>query len=256
MIEFSHLSAGYGETPVLRDISLTCPRGQLTVILGPNGCGKSTLLKTLPGLSRIQSGSVTVDGIPLERLDSIALARRVAFLPQTRRIPAMTVEELVLHGRFPWLRYPRRYSSRDREIAGQALETLSLSEYAHRPLDTLSGGTRQRAYLAMALAQETDAILLDEPNAYLDIAHQLRFMELCRSLCDEGKAVVMVLHDLNLALPYAHQAAVLSQGRLLASGAPESSAVLHALEQAFAVEIRRFSTPDGDFYRCQNKKEA
>ena len=255
MIEFSRLCAGYGGKTVLHDISLSCPRGQVTVILGPTGCGKSTLLKTLPGLARIHSGSVTVAGTPLEGYDSTALARQAAFLPQTRRVPEMTVEQLVLHGRFPWLRYPRRYAPRDWAIAREVMEELSLTEYAHSPLETLSGGTRQRAYLAMALAQETDAILLDEPNAYLDIAHSLRLMELCRDLAARGKAVVMVLHDLNLALPYAHQVAVLSRGNLLAVGAPEDQKVLRALEQAFDVSIQRYPTPGGVFYHCRAREE-
>lgn len=255
MIEFQNLTAGYAGTPVLRDISLTIPEGEVTAILGPNGCGKSTLFKTLPGLSQILEGRVLVGGKPLDSYDSVSLARQVAWLPQTRRVPEMTVEQLVLHGRFPWLRYPRRYRAEDWAIAKDAMAQAGVSEYAHTPLDRLSGGTRQRVYLAMALAQDTGAVLLDEPNAFLDIAHQLRLMELCRELAARGKAVAVVLHDLNLALEHAHRVAVLSYGQLLAQGTPEEVYTSGALEQAFAVKIHRLPTPEGWCYHCTGRRE-
>lgn len=251
MIELENLSVGYDAAPVLRDISLTFPRGQVTVLLGPNGCGKSTLLKVIPGLSRQLSGRVRVDGKPLEAYDSAELARRVAWLPQSRRVPDMTVERLVLHGRFPYLRYPRRYRREDLEIARAAMEQVGIGHLAREPLPKLSGGTRQKAYIAMALAQNTDAVLLDEPNAWLDIAHQLGLMELCRKLAQEGKAVVLVLHDLNLAMEYADRIALLSEGTLLMQGTPEEIYESGALERAFGVTVYRCDGPEGRHYLCR-----
>lgn len=254
MIELQNLSVGYDGEAVLRDISLTFPQGQVTVLLGPNGCGKSTLLKSLLGLSQRLGGEILVEGKPIGAYDSAALARRVAYQPQSRRVPDMTVERLVLHGRFPYLSYPRRYRKEDHEIAKNAMAQVGITEFAHTPLGKLSGGTRQKAYIAMALAQDTAAVLLDEPNAYLDIAHQLQLMELCRSLADRGKAVVLVLHDLNLALEHGDQIALLHGGRLLAKGAPEEIFASGALERAFGVKVFRFPADDGWHYDCRRKE--
>lgn len=253
MIELKNLSVGYGREPVLRDVNLRFPRGQVTVLLGPNGCGKSTLLKAIPGLSERISGQILVDGVPVGSLSDRELARRVSYLPQTRRVPDMTVERLVLHGRFPYLSYPRRYGKKDHAIAQAAMEQVGISEFAHIPLPKLSGGTRQKAYIAMALAQDTDAVLLDEPNAYLDIAHQLQLMTLCRELANRGKAVVLVLHDLNLALSHGDQAVVLFGGNVIATGTPEEIYESGALERAFGVRVMRTETEDGTLYSFREK---
>lgn len=252
MIKLEHLTAGYGGRPVLYDISLTFPTGQITVLLGPNGSGKSTLLRAIPGLSDVQGGRILVQDKPLNQWSSGALAREVSYLPQSRRVPDMTVEQLVLHGRFPYLTYPRRYRENDRTMARQAMAQVGISEFAQRPLKELSGGTRQKAYIAMALAQDTSAVLLDEPNAWLDIAHQLQLMELCRQLARQGKAVVLVLHDLNLALEYADRIALLSGGRLLAEGTGPQLCASGALEQAFGVEVMACETPFGTRYIFRN----
>ena len=255
MIELKNLSVGYGGRIVLRDVNLSLPRGQVTVLLGPNGCGKSTLLKVFPGLSELLSGKILVSGKPLADYDAAALARQVAYLPQTRRVPDMTVERLVLHGRFPHLGYPRRYRAQDRLIARQAMAELGLLEQAQESLSRLSGGTRQKAYIAMALAQDTGAILLDEPNAHLDIAHQILLMELCRELAKRGKAVALVLHDLDLALKYGDQVAVLRDGGLLARGTPDEIYESGTLETAFGVKVLRSDTPYGHQYGCHLLRE-
>lgn len=251
MIELKNLSVGYGGRPVLEDISLTFPSGQITVLLGPNGCGKSTLLKSLVGLAQISGGTVNVSGKALADWNRAELARQVSYLPQTRRVPDMTVERLVLHGRFPYLSYPRRYRREDREMARQAMEQVGIADLACEDLKTLSGGTRQKAYIAMALAQDTGAILLDEPTTHLDIAHQLQLMALCRALADRGKAVVVVLHDLDLALGWADRIALLSGGRLLATGTGEELCRSGALEEAFQVEVIPVDTPFGLRYVCR-----
>ena len=255
MIELKNLSVGYGRAPVLRDVSLAFPRGQGTVLLGPNGCGKSTLLKSVIGLSERLAGEILVDGKPVEDCTSQLLARQVSYLAQSRRIPDMTAQRLVLHGRFPYLSYPRRYSRQDYAIARQAMEQVGILEYAHTPLAKLSGGTRQKAYIAMALAQDTDAVLLDEPNAYLDIAHQLQLMELCRELASRGKAVVLVLHDLNLALTHADRAAVLFEGGVIARGTPAEVYESGALERSFGVRVLRTETENGILYSFRGRNE-
>lgn len=244
MLEMKNLSVGYPGHPVLQNISLSVPGGAVTVIAGPNGCGKSTLLKALTGILPA-AGSIFLDGQELLTLDRRERARKVAFLPQNRQVPEITVNNLVLHGRFPYLSYPRRYRQEDYRIAEAAMEKMGVAELAERSLITLSGGQRQKVYIAMALAQDTPVVLLDEPNAFLDIAHQLQLMEQAKILAGEGKTVVLVLHELCLALEYADSLAVLAEGTCLFQGNPEAAFLSGCLEKAFGVEVRRFSTPEG-----------
>jgi iron complex transport system ATP-binding protein len=250
MLEVRNLSAGYPGNPVLEHISLTIPQGAVTVIAGPNGCGKSTLLKALAGILPA-AGSAVLDGQELLALTGRELARKVAFLPQNRQLPEITVENLVLHGRFPYLSYPRRYRPEDYRIAREAMARMGIADLAKRNILTLSGGQRQKAYIAMALTQDTPVVLMDEPNSFLDIAHQLQLMDQARSLAAEGKTVVLVLHDLTLALEYADFLAVLSEGQCLYRGTPEEVFRSGSLEEAFGVNVRRFSTPGGWKYYCE-----
>ena len=244
MLEIRNFSAGYERKPVLQDISLSIPRGAVTVIVGPNGCGKSTLLKALAGILSA-TGSAALDGRELGDLDRRELAKVVAFLPQNRPTPEITVQNLVLHGRFPYLSYPRRYRKADYQAAEAALERMGVGNLSDRMVPTLSGGQRQKVYIAMALAQDTPVVLMDEPNTFLDIAHQLQLMEQAKALAGEGKAVVLVLHDLPLALTVADSLAVLLEGRCLCQGDPESVFQSGNLNVAFGVEIRRIYTEDG-----------
>ena len=247
MLEIQNLTAGYGGEPVLEDICLTIPRGKLTVIAGPNGCGKSTLLKAVAGILPAE-GKVLLGGQELQDLSSRERARRIAYLPQNRQIPEITAGRLVLHGRFPYLSYPRRYRRSDEEIARKAMETLGIWDLADRNLNALSGGQRQKVYIAMALAQDTPVVLLDEPNTFLDISHQKQMMDLAGQLASAGKSVVMVLHDLPLAMEYADVLAVLSRGGVLTWGTPEEVCRSGKLREAFGVEIKKMQTPDGEKY--------
>ncbi len=241
MLKLRHLTAGYGEKTVLHDISLDFPTGTVTAILGPNGCGKSTLLRAAAGLLPVMEGQI---------LAKEPWARHIAYLPQSRPVPEMTARQLVLHGRFPWLGWPRRYRREDLEIAKAAMERLGIAGFADRPLAELSGGTRQRCYFAMALAQEASTILLDEPTSWLDIGHQYRLMDLLRSLAAEGKAVAAVLHDLPLALRYADRVAVLEEGRLRFLGTTGEALESGILEKVFGVRVLQADTPAGKQFLC------
>lgn len=245
MIEIKGLRAGYRNTEILHGIDTRIPDGKITVIAGPNGCGKSTLLKTIGGIHPFRRGEVCIGGQNLAQLDPVMRARLVAFLPQDRRIPAISVERLVLHGRFPYLSYPRRYRGEDLEIARRAMRTVEIEDLAQRSVALLSGGQRQKAYIAMALTQDTPVILMDEPTTYLDIACQMQTMEQCRLLAESGKTVVMVLHDLPLALKYADHLVVMADGRILNQGPPDAILESGVLERAFGVCVRGFRTPDG-----------
>lgn len=251
MIQLKNLYAGYPGRPVLEGVSLDFRPGEILAILGPNGCGKSTLLRTANGLLAKSGGEVLLDGVPLERLSAKEVAQKVAYLPQSRSVANITAGRMVLHGRFPYLSYPRRYRREDHEMVKQALEWAGAAELASRPLPELSGGQRQKVYLAMALAQDTSTILMDEPTTYLDISCQLEVMTLARRLAEEGRAVVMVLHDLTLALRYAHRAVLLCEGRVRQLGTPEELFESRALEEVMGAALGRVETEEGwrYFYR-------
>lgn len=245
MMELRSITAGYGGAPVLNGVSLTFAAGQVTVLVGPNGCGKSTLLRVAARLLSAESGEILLDGREAGEFSNKEFARQVAFLPQSRSTPDIAAGTLVLHGRFPYLGYPRRYSAKDRQRARRAMEQAGVLELERCPVSSLSGGQRQKVYLAMALAQDTPVLLLDEPTTFLDVAHQLELVHLARELAARGKAVVMVLHDLNLALTCADAVALLSGGVLRQAGTPEEIYQSGALEQVFQVSVHRVTLEDG-----------
>lgn len=251
MIELRRLRAGYPGRPVLEDVTLDFRPGEVLAVIGPNGCGKSTLLRASNGLLPRTGGEVLADGVPLEELSAKEIAKKIAYLPQSRTVPNITAGRLVLHGRFPYLSYPRRYGAADREMVKKALDRVGAGDLERRLLPELSGGQRQKVYLALALAQDTPTILMDEPTTYLDVSCQLEVMALARRLAEEGRAVVMVLHDLTLALRYAHRAALLYGGRVRRLGAPEELFASRALEEVMGVVLGRVETESGwrYFYR-------
>ena len=252
MIQVQRISAGYGGKPVIRDISLELVPGQVLVLLGPNGCGKSTLLRSIAGLQPLSAGEILVDQAPICQLTHRQLAQKITYLPQSRGVPNITAYRMVLHGRFPYLSYPRRYRPEDYAMADRALAWVGAAELADRPLGELSGGQRQKVYLAMALAQDAPAVLLDEPTAYLDVAAQLEVMALARRLAEEGRAVALVLHDLPLALGEADRIALLERGRLAGAGTPEELFDSGALDRVLGVSVRRVRTPEGWQYYCRS----
>lgn len=250
MLELRNITSGYHNQPVLNKISLRLEPGQLTVLIGPNGCGKSTLLKTAIGLMPKQCGEILLDGVPLEKLSGKEVARRVSYLSQSWTVPDITVEKLVLHGRFPYLSYPRRYSTEDHRLVRQVMAQVGLTELAHQSMQQLSGGQRQQAYVAMALAQDCDTVLMDEPTTYLDIAHQLRLIQLTRQLTGQGKAVVLVLHDLPLALKAADWVVVMQDGEIRRTGTPEQILQSGVITKVFGVQLHAAETVAGTNYFC------
>lgn len=256
MLELKRVSAGYPGRMVLEDVSLTIRPGKVLVLLGPNGCGKSTLLRTIPGLLPALGGEILLDGKPLGGYSPRETARRISYLPQSRPVPSITARRMALHGRFPYLSYPRRYRREDHEAVDQALELADAAALVDRALPELSGGQRQKVYLAMALAQETETILMDEPTTYLDVRHQLEVLALARRLAAGGRAVVLVLHDLCLALSMADETAVLAKGRLLALGPPEEVYQSKILERIMGVRLDRAAGPRGWRYFCELPEEG
>ena len=255
MIRINELSAGYDGKPVIKNVSLSFEPGKITVLLGPNGSGKSTLLKAALGLIPVSGGEIFYDDQEIRCMKRKEIARKAAFLTQSRNTPSIQSLRMVLHGRFPYLSYPRRYGKEDYALARSAMDATGSREYEERTISSLSGGQRQGVYLAMALAQDTETIFMDEPTTYLDVRRQMQTMQMAHTLAGEGKAVVLVLHDLIQALQNADVIALLKEGQLICLDTPEKIYDSKRLEDVFGVEVHRTDTPHGVQYYYIAKKE-
>lgn len=249
MIAIKDLYSGYGDDDILKGVSLNILNNKLTVIAGPNGCGKSTLLKTISGIIKKTSGSIFIDNVDLSNILPLDRAKRIAYLSQNRSVPDIAVKNLVLHGRFPYLSYPRRYRAEDREAVDMALERMGIESIRDKMVSELSGGERQKVYIAMALAQGSDYLLLDEPTTFLDISHQFQLLDLAKELCSENKSVVMVLHNLESALSIADSFILLDKGRLLFEGSVDDVYSSKLIDKVFNVEIKK----ESDHWWCKKK---
>lgn len=216
------LSLAYGERTIVEGLDLQIPAGAITAIIGANGCGKSTLLRALARLLKPQSGDVLLDGVPLHRQHTKQVARTLGLLPQSPVAPeGIVVADLVGRGRQPHQSMLSRWSAHDDDVVAQALETTGIADLADRSIDELSGGQRQRVWIAMALAQQTEILLLDEPTTFLDVAYQIDVLDLLTDLNrTHGTTIVMVLHDMNLAARYADHLFAIRGGRVVSAGAP------------------------------------
>ncbi|RIA35662.1 iron complex transport system ATP-binding protein [Ectopseudomonas oleovorans] len=243
-LEARELSMGYAQARIIEGLDLQIPSGQVSAIVGPNGCGKSTLLAGLARLHKPISGSVLLDGKAIGSLPSREVARRLALLPQDATAPdGLTVSELIRFGRQPHQSLLRQWSEEDQAIVDAALVAADLKELADRPLESMSGGQRQRAWIAMAIAQATPLLLLDEPTSALDLGHQIEVFELIRQLSAAGKTVVMVVHDLSSACRYADHLIAMHQGRIVASGRPEEVVTSELVEQLYGVRCTLLRDP-------------
>lgn len=232
-LEARQLEGGYENRPVIRGVDLRLDDGEFAAVVGPNGSGKSTLLKLLSGLLRPIGGSVMLRGRDIQAIPRKDLARHLALLPQSSDFPPhLSVRELVGFGRYARTDWLRRFGAQDRRAIERMLEACELTDLAGREVGALSGGERQRARIAMALAQEPSVLLLDEPVAALDPAHQLRSLDLLDRLHrDHGMAVLMVLHDLNLAARYCRRMIGLRDGRVVVDGSVEQALTPAALRR-------------------------
>lgn len=251
MLEIQHLCTGYAGKQILHQVDLAIPENKVTVILGPNGCGKSTLLKTLCGIVPVQQGQIRLHGEDLLRLKPKDRAKRISYLAQGQQLPHITAYALVQQGRFPHVSYPFRYRKSDHGRAQAAMEQMGIWEHRDTLLEELSGGQRQKVYLAMALAQDTSVILLDEPATYLDISHQLQLMALFRELSRRDKTVVTVIHDIAHAFQIADQLVLMRDGKIICQGTPEEVYASGTLEAVFQVRLCRSRTPLGWHYYCE-----
>jgi ABC-type cobalamin/Fe3+-siderophores transport system ATPase subunit len=239
------LDVAYGDRPVLHDVDLCVPDGQVTAIVGPNGCGKSTLLKTLARVLAPTSGTVWLDGQSIHQLPTRQVARQVGLLPQSTVAPEqLTVADLVARGRYPHRGAFGRWTDADRAAVEDALAATATTDLRDRPVDELSGGQRQRVWIAMVLAQQTPVLLLDEPTTYLDLAHRLDVLRLLRRLNHERRVtVVMVLHDLHEAARHADHLIAMADGRIVAQGSPLDTVTPELVLDVFGVRCTTIPCP-------------
>ncbi|AZY53356.1 ABC transporter ATP-binding protein [Bordetella avium] len=237
MIEVQSLSKRYSQDVVVDDVSLSLPDGGITAIVGPNGAGKSTLLSMVSRLLPMSSGQVLIDGLDVTRTASRELARRLAILRQDNHLPLrLTLRDLVAFGRYP--HSGGRLTEEDSAHIERAIGYLDLGHLAERFLDEMSGGQRQRAFVAMVLCQDTRYVLLDEPLNSLDMKHAVAMMRILRRAADElGKTVVIVLHDLNFASAYADHIVAMRQGRVAYQGPPSAIIRSEVLSELYALPI-------------------
>lgn len=236
MIGFRDLVVQYpgAKNPAIDGVTFDAVEGKITAVAGPNGSGKSTLIRALLRRQSIASGSIEIDGAPLDSMSAQEVAQRVAVTPQ-REEPAfpMTVDEYVGLGRFPRLGLWRTPGDADRTASRAALEKAGVAEFADRKTDTLSGGEWQRVRIARALAQEARALVLDEPTTFLDLSHEMSLFELLHSLAAEGMAVMLVSHQLNLVARFADTIVLLHRGHVVASGSPSDVMQANLLERVY-----------------------
>ncbi|WP_457098324.1 ABC transporter ATP-binding protein [Microbacterium sp. P5_E9] len=239
------LTLAYGDRTIVEGMQLEIPAGRITAIIGANGCGKSTLLRALARLIAPRAGQVVLDGTALHRRPAKEIARALGLLPQSPVAPeGITVADLVGRGRHPHQKLLARWSARDYEVVAQSLAATGTSDLAERCVDELSGGQRQRVWIAMALAQETDILLLDEPTTFLDVAHQVEVLDLLTDLNrDRGTTIVMVLHDMNLAARYADHVFALRDGRLVADGPPHEVMTSALIRDVFDLDALVVTDP-------------
>lgn len=247
MIEIKNLTFGYGKSSVLKNFNACFEKGKFTSVIGTNGSGKSTLLKTIVGILKPDAGEVLIDGTNVSSMKNQDVAKRVAYLPQGKNTPDMTVFQMVLHGRFPHLNYPRRYSQKDRDVAYDAMKKMDILDYADKSMASLSGGMRQNVYIAMALAQDTDYILLDEPTTYLDISHQLHLMKTLQTLAHDGKGIITVMHDLPMAFNFSDCITVVSEGKYVASASPKELCKEGIIKEVFGIGLN-YSPSEKNYY--------
>ena len=239
MIEVNSISFRYHEDWVLEDVSFRAERGEFVGVIGPNGSGKTTLLKILYRLLTPQKGEILFELVPMKKMERADIAKRIAVVAQeTQLLFPFSVLETVLMGRSPYLGHLMFENEKDLEIAKKAMEWTKIFPFSERPMDELSGGERKRVFIARALAQEPEVILLDEPTASLDIQHQIDFLDLILTLNRErGLTIIMASHDINIASEFCDRLILLQRGRIYKMGTPEQVITKENIETVYGCEV-------------------
>ena len=215
-MEIKHLFFSYGKNMVIKDLNLKIEKGKITTLLGANGCGKSTLFKLITRVEKPKMGLITLDGKNIKNIERKEFAKKVAIVRQKNQISGdIRVEELVSYGRNPYLGFMQKPNQDDREKIEQAIEVCGLEKIRNEKVNSLSGGQVQRAWIAMAIAQDSEILLLDEPTTYLDIKYQVEILKLVKDLNKNlGKTIIMVLHDINQSIEYSDTIVGIMKGKI------------------------------------------
>lgn len=244
ILTLQKLTVGYEQKTVVKDVDLQACRGELIGIVGPNGAGKSTLIKTLCGLQPPLSGKVLLFGQPLAAFSARDLAHKVAYLQQNMTIPFdYSVFELVMTGRYPYLSWWQRERQSDKRVAEASLAYTGMEDFAGQSVKLLSGGQRQRVLLARTLAQQTPLLMLDEPATGLDIVYQEELFRFCQELCQAGKTVILVVHELSMAARFCSRLLLIGKGKLLADGTPQMVLTEENLKNVYDTPITVSTNP-------------
>ena len=245
VLHTENLKACYEKKTVFEDLNISIAEGKITTIIGPNGCGKSTLLKTMGRILKQKHGKVYLQGQDMNTISTKEIAKRLSMLPQSPSAPGMLgVEELISYGRYPHRKNTKTMTKNDQEIIEWAMEATKTLQFRNRSIASLSGGQRQKVWLAMALAQKTDIILLDEPTTYLDMAHQLDVLQTVKDLNRQQQCtIVMVLHDINHAARYSDVIIAMKDGQIIKSGSPCDIIDSNVIRKVFEIEARIIIDP-------------
>ena len=245
LFEAKNIVSGYDKKIIIDGVDITIPSNKISVIIGANACGKSTLLKTLARLIKPDSGDIIIDGKKITSIKSKELAKVLGLLPQSPVVPeGITVWDLVSRGRFPYQSFLKSMDKADFEAIEESLEIMGITELANHSVDELSGGQRQRVWIAMALAQQTDILLLDEPTTFLDITYQIEILDLLTDLNRKrGTTIVMVLHDINLSARYADYIFAIRKGKLINQGIPSEVITSKLIDEVFGLDCTVIKDP-------------
>ena len=252
MIRAEQLTSGYEKLTVFSDLDVTIKKGRITTIIGPNGCGKSTLLKTIGRILKQKNGAVFLQEKDMKSISTKAIAKKLALLSQNPEAPLqLKVEELISYGRFPHRKNVGNLSSKDKQVIEWAMDITRTTAFRDREIAQLSGGQRQKVWLAMALAQETNILLLDEPTTYLDLAHQLEVLQIVERLNKEHQCtIVMVLHDINHAARFSHELIAMKAGEIVTVGSPNEILAKDVLKKVFHIDARIMIDPENGSPVC------
>lgn len=245
---FDHVSIAYGKKRILENVSMEFEKGKITTIIGPNGCGKSSLLKTIPRTVTPLSGTPVFEDKPIKSYSPKELAKKIAYLPQIHTSPDdIDIRTLVSYGRYPYKKFGSGLTEEDNRIVEETLELTGLSHLSNRLMNNLSGGEKQRAWIAMTICQQPQILLLDEPITYLDVGYQVEVLELVRELCDRLKiTIVMVLHDMNFTARYSDRIYVLKDRKVHNYGAPNNVIERKNLQQVFNIDSQLYHDDKND----------
>ncbi len=242
ILQAKNLDLSYGKKIVVKDVNIEINRGEIVTIIGPNGSGKSTVIKALSRYLKPQKGQVLLENKNIFSLKTKEVAQKVAVLPQMKNVPEdFSVETLVGYGRYPHLGFRQRFSQEDYQIIKWALKKTDLLQFKERQLNNLSGGEKQRAWIAMCLAQKPEVLILDEPTTFLDISYQLELLDLIKELNESmGLTIIMVLHDINQAARYSHKLYAIKDGCVHSSGRPQDLLNEDFLKDVYKIEADVF----------------